>query len=206
MCRFLFAIFMCVFYVTSSHAQKRPYFDTTIHLFTDTNYVARFVIDNEDGQYDDDDRKNAAFMLFKGKRLMYHDSLSVTGPDGGDLVQSIDYSGDGIRDLVLFHLSDVRSNHQFYLYIVDTASHSVHRVRGFEEIKSASGAPSYDSVNNIIGSYVMSGTDYMKFYKIKPNFTAVDCGYTVYDDHIHDKRVDRQLQKIYKKEGWKLQP
>lgn len=193
----IFVLFISVFSVGFAHAQQ-PLFDTTFNVFADPHYKARFVIDDENGQYGD--RRNAALMLFHDSRLTYIDSLSVTEPSG-NRVERINYNRDNIPDLILFSLEDVRSNVASYLYLVDTLSHSLHRVKGFEEIKN----PEYDSVDDIIQSYVISGTDYITFYKINDHFNAIDLGYTVNDDHSRksEARIKHQLQKIYKKEHWR---
>jgi hypothetical protein len=198
MSRLLVLVILCTVTIGTAKAQQKPLFDTTFYLFSDQQYSTRFVIDDENGQYGD--RKNAALIERKGGRVTLVDSLSVTDPIGA-VVQRSNYNRDGIPDLLLFSNPDVRSNTQYYLYLVDTVTRAVHRVKEFEEIKN----PEYDSVNDIIHSHVSSGTDYMLFYKITDHYKATDLGYDLKDDHTEagEKRLERKLRQIYKKEGWK---
>jgi hypothetical protein len=76
-----------------------------------------------------------------------------------------DYNNDGIKDILVQNISDVRSNWTYNLYLYNPKANNFKRVNGFEEIKN----PSYNSKYKIIESHVSSGTNWATFYKIKNN-------------------------------------
>ena len=47
-----------------------------------------------------------------------------------------DFNNDGIKDILVQNISDVRSNWTYYLYLVDTAQNKLKKIKGFEEIKN----------------------------------------------------------------------
>jgi len=105
-----------------------------------------------------------------------------------------DFNNDGVKDILVQNLSDVRSNWTYYLYLVDTAHDKLTKIKGFEEIKN----PNYISKYNLIDNYVVSGENWTSFYKIQGD-TIKDYGIVIYDDQKGDGSFDYQYKKAIKK-------
>ena len=106
-----------------------------------------------------------------------------------------DYNNDKIRDILIQNYSDVRSNWTYYLYLIDTTNDRLKKINGFEEIKN----PSYVSKYDLIDNYVVSGTNWTSFYKIKGD-TILDFGIVIYADPSvdNDLKYDRNYKKAIK--------
>lgn len=118
-------------------------------------------------------------------------------------VEFADYNNDKIPDILVHNISDVRSNHTYYLYLVDTAQNQLKKIKGFEVIKNPTYLPQYKLVTN----YVMSGQIWTSFYKIKGN-SIKDFGIIIYDNRTDDGSYERDYKKairiILKKERKRL--
>ncbi|WP_291146586.1 XAC2610-related protein [Flavobacterium sp. UBA7680] len=111
------------------------------------------------------------------------------------LVQKIefkDFNNDGIKDVLVQNISDVRSNWTYNLYLYNSKTNNFKRVIGFDEIRN----PRYNAKYNIIESYIVSGNDWIFFYGIKKN-KVFDYGIKVKDDH--GKNFDKDYKKAIKK-------
>ncbi|MEI9911079.1 MAG: hypothetical protein WDO71_16225 [Bacteroidota bacterium] len=64
--------------------------------------------------------------------LLLLDSLFCTRPS----IQLKDFNNDGIKDVLIYHSSDVRSNEMYYLYLLNYKLKKVTLVKGFEEIRN----------------------------------------------------------------------
>ncbi|KQW98825.1 hypothetical protein [Flavobacterium sp. Root420] len=104
-----------------------------------------------------------------------------------------DFNNDKIKDILVQNISDVRSNWTYNLYLYNPKKNNFIRVIGFEEIKN----PMYKAKYNIIQGYVVSGQDWVSFYKIKKNH-IYDYGIKIVDDHGHnfDKEYKKAINKI----------
>ncbi len=194
------------YHVGSTVAQTaEPLFDTSFTIFGDPehDYRVHLLVLDRDGDYGM--RNNALLTLTQdgcfGKKSIIYDSLSISDPFEDYYIIWENFTPDNVKDMKIYSSSSARSDLHYYLYIVDTAMHTLHRVKGFEDIPNAE----YDSVNNIIKSYAMSGRDYWKFYKINAKYKAVDLGYTLYEDHDEKghKRFEKQWQALKRKNHWK---
>ncbi len=107
-----------------------------------------------------------------------------------------DYNNDRVKDVLVQNISDVRSNWTYYLFLVDTANSKLNKINGFEEIKN----PKYNSKYNLIENYVMSGTNWTSFYKIK-NGKVYDYGITLEDNEEESGKNNytSECQKALKK-------
>jgi len=111
------------------------------------------------------------------------------------LVQNIefqDYNSDGIKDILVQNISDVRSNWTYNLYLYNPKVNNFKRVDGFEEIKN----PSYNSKYKIIESHVSSGTNWAAFYKIKNN-KVYNYNIEIIDDG--SSKAENEYRKAIKK-------
>ena len=112
-----------------------------------------------------------------------------------NLVQDVkfeDFNNDKIKDILVQNYSDVRSNWTYYLYLIDTTNDRLKKIKDFEEIKN----PSYVSKYDLIDNYVVSGTNWTSFYKIKRD-TIFDFEIVIYADPSVDN--DLKYDKDYKK-------
>lgn len=114
----------------------------------------------------------------------------------------IDFNGDGIKDILVENISDVRSNLTYNLFVVDFKNQKLRKIEGFDEIKN----PNYLEKYNLIDCLVMSGRNWTSFYKIEGN-KVKDFGYTISDgedengkDMEYDKNYALTLAKILKSE------
>lgn len=103
-----------------------------------------------------------------------------------------DYNNDGIKDILIQNISDVRSNWTYNLYLYNAKSNKFKKVNGFEEIKN----PSYNSKYKIIESHVISGTNWAAFYKIKNN-KVYDYNIEITDDG--SSKAEKEYIKAIKK-------
>lgn len=95
-----------------------------------------------------------------------------------------DYDNDGIRDILVQHTSDARSNWTYYLYLVDTTDDQLRNIKGFEEIKN----PRFITKYNLIDNYVNSGRNWTQFHKINGD-SILNYGLTIYDGEDDDGNV-----------------
>lgn len=117
-------------------------------------------------------------------------------------VEFIDFNGDGIKDILVENISDVRSNLTYNLFIVDFKNQKLRKIEGFDEIKN----PNYLAEYDLIDCMVMSGRNWTSFYKIEGH-KVKDFGYVVEDgedengkDLEYDKNYKLTLAKILKSE------
>ena len=106
-----------------------------------------------------------------------------------------DFNNDKVRDILIQNFSDVRSNWTYYLYLVDITHDGLKKIKGFEEIKN----PSYVSKYDLIDNYVVSGTNWTSFYKIKRD-TIFDFEIVIYADPSddNDSKYDRDYKNAIK--------
>ena len=107
-------------------------------------------------------------------------------------IEFTDYNNDNIKDVLVQNISDVRSNWTYYLYLYNPKTNNFKRVNGFEEIKN----PKYNSKHNIVESYIVSGQDWVSFYKIKNN-RIHDYKIEIIDDH--GENFEKEYRKAIKK-------
>jgi hypothetical protein len=145
------------------------------------------------------DNNNTVFQVFlttkSDKKIIYQDTLySRTGE-----IEFKDFNNDGVKDILIQNISDVRSNWTYYLFLVDTFNNRLKKVKGFEEIKNPNYLPNYDLIDN----YVNSGQNWTSFYKIK-NGSIIDYGIIIYDDQTeggtYKNEYKQAIQVILEKE------
>lgn len=136
-----------------------------------------------------EDIPNYHLTITKDRKIIFEDS--VYSKIGEMTLQ--DFNGDGIRDILIQNASDVRSNFTYFLYLYDLKNKNFRKVKNFETIKN----PEYNQDYKLIESYVMSGRDYIKFYKIKGN-QIQDLKLLIYDDHLDndDNGYQDALEKL----------
>ena len=134
---------------------------------------------------DTTDNKNTVFQFILTKdskqTILYQDTLySRTGE-----IEFRDFNNDGIRDILIQNISDVRSNWTYYLFLIDTVNNRLKNIRGFEGIKNPNYLPKY----NLIDNYVNSGRNWTSFYKI------TDDTIKEFDIVIYDGQTDAENNK-----------
>jgi hypothetical protein len=128
--------------------------------------------------------------LTNGQYLpVYSDSIFNQSQE----IQFADFNNDNVKDILVYHLSDVRSNRSYYLYLVDLAQNKLRKVKGFEQIKNPNYLPQY----NLIDNYVMSGQIWTSFYKIKGD-TIKNFDIVIYDNQTDDESYERDYKKAIK--------
>lgn len=157
-----------------------------------TLLLTRFEHEEQDRYFDE---KNCVFIVQqktndKTKKI-FRDSIFSK-------VQEIsfdDFNNDNVKDILIQNTSDVRSNWSYNLYLVNPNTFSLTKVEGFEKIKN----PAYNSKYDIIESSVISGEDYMEFYKIVNN-KVYNYNIIIYNKHEDNdgfkKDYDKSIQKI----------
>lgn len=117
-------------------------------------------------------------------------------------VEFEDFNGDGVKDILVENVSDVRSNLTYNLFLVDLKNQKLIKIEGFNEIKN----PNYLSKYNLIDCMVMSGRNWTSFYKIENN-KIIDFGYTIKmgedengREYDYDKNYNKTLKSILKSE------
>jgi hypothetical protein len=147
-----------------------------------------------DSTSEDETKPNTIFSLYKltdnRYSLIYKDSIYSDFQD----VKFQDFNKDKVKDILIENVSDVRSNLTYNLYIVDTVHDKLKKIKGFNEIKNPNYLPQY----NLIDNYVMSGTIWTNFYKIKGN-RVKDFGITIYDDQTTDGKYEHAYKKAIDK-------
>ncbi|MCD9855880.1 hypothetical protein LUD75_14235 [Epilithonimonas sp. JDS] len=137
-----------------------------------------------------EDVPNYHLVIAKNKKIIFEDSVySKVGE-----MELRDFNGDGIKDILIQNISDVRSNWTYFLYLYDRKSKNFTKIKDFETIKN----PEYNKEYRLIESYTVSGRDYIQFYKFVGN-TVKNLGETVYDDHSDNDDYDDQYQKVLEK-------
>ncbi len=167
--------------------------DTTVTLFNDPGYQLHLqVIDSLENE-----TYNAILTvtqkLSSVAKIIFVDSLYCKKPD----IQFKDFNNDRVRDVLIFNMYDVRSNVMYYLYVVDQKSKRLIRVKGFEDVKN----PELNPKENVITSFVVSGTDRYSFYRINKKNKLVDLNKTFqcfHDgrDSVNYQKMIRQIRKI----------
>ncbi len=166
-------------------------------IYPNKNYKITFVafdpVDNNN------DNPNNHFTLSRLSRGAYTPILSDSIFSKTRIVEFADFNNDNVPDILVQHISDVRSNWTYYLYLVDTVQNRAIRIKGFEEIKNPVYLPKYGLISN----YVMSGKIWTSFYKIKGG-SVKDFGIVIYDNQTDDGSYDSSYKKairaILKKE------
>lgn len=150
----------------------QQYFPEGIDTINNNNIVFQFVLVTKTDQY-----------------LICQDTLySRTGE-----MEFKDFNNDGIKDILIQNISDVRSNWTYYLYLVDTLHNQLKKVKGFEEIKNPNYLPNYDLIDN----YVNSGQNWTSFYKIK-NDSIIDFGIVIYDNLTENGTYKNEYKQAIK--------
>lgn len=148
----------------------------------------------------DYDTYKVIFSILKNKQgkknEIFRDTIESTVGDVG----FSDYNNDGIKDILIQNISDVRSNWTYNLYLVNLKKDTFQKVKGFEQIKNPRYLPKY----NLIDNEVMSGREWTSFYQIQ-NDTIHDFGYVIEkgmnEDGTYvdfDKEYKTTLQKVLK--------
>lgn len=144
--------------------------------------------DEKDGY---DGEKNSILVIEQNlknrKSVIIKDSIFSTVQE----IKFADFNNDKIKDVLVQNISDVRSNWTYYLYLYNPKTNSFKRVNGFEKIKK----PKYNSIENIIESYVVSGQNWVGFYKIKNNI-AVNLKIEIVNGENFERDYNKAIKRI----------
>ncbi|TPE43019.1 XAC2610-related protein [Pontibacter mangrovi] len=148
-------------------------------LFDDEDYLLTLTTIDTTDSYDVD-KKTVVLRLIRnlsGKvDTVLADSLFSRNHPAAEKETKIkfcDFNFDGINDILIPAGTDPRSNSGYYLYIV--SNKNIEYVQGFNEI----GNPEPDSINHLIGSLVLAGPPFYKFYEIGSKLELKDLGHTI---------------------------
>jgi hypothetical protein len=135
--------------------------DTTISI---PNSDMKVRIRLYDPKSEDPDENNAVIALInKRGKVIFVDSLHMGHLD----FWFEDYSGDGVKDLVLHrYMLASRSNMAYNLYVVDSSRRTLRKVVGFDKVLN----PTYDEKRKLIKSMYLYG-EYQgwSYYRIDRN-------------------------------------
>lgn len=170
-------------------------------IYSEKAYSVSLEFDPKDENWDET-QNNVVFTFSKkinGKENIIHQEKLFSQFKH---VEFIDFNGDGIKDILVENIADVRSNLTYNLFIVDFKNQKLRKIEGFDEIKN----PNYLAEYDLIDCMVMSGRNWTSFYKIEGN-KVKDYGYVVEDgedengkDLEYDKNYKLTLAKILKSE------
>ena len=138
-------------------------------------------------------KNNAVFNLINETEIIYSDSIFTRVSQ----IEFQDFDKDGIKDILIQNISDVRSNWTYNLYLADLQNNKIEKIKEFNEIKN----PKLNNELNIIESYVISGTNYTEFYKLEPNYTVRKYDILIYDqpdENENDIEYNKALEMIKK--------
>ncbi len=156
---------------------------------TDSIYPKEKILISLNGVKDfKDEAPGYLLTVYKNTKIILKDQVySKVGE-----IRFEDFNGDGIKDLLIQNISDVRSNWTYYLYIFDNRNKTFKKVLDFESVKN----PEYNPKYGWIESYVVSGTNYLSFYKIIGN-KVKDLNYTIHD--TESVNFEQEYKKAVKK-------
>jgi hypothetical protein len=171
-------------------------FETT-EINCDTVYFGKdykLTLKKIDSTNEDETKFNTVFSFQKSTKGKYSEIFRDSIFNKVQDVKFEDFNNDKIKDILIQNFSDVRSNWTYYLYLVDTTHDNLKRIKGFEEIKN----PSYVSKYDLIDNYVVSGTNWTSFYKIKGDTIYADP--SVENDSKYDKDYKKAIKTILARE------
>lgn len=134
---------------------------------------------------------NTVFVLGKKENGQFKELMKDSIQSDFGSFEFEDFNGDGIKDILIENISDVRSNLTYYLYLVDLENDKLTKVKNFNEIKNPHYLPEY----NLIDNEVMSGRNWTSFYQIRKD-TVFDFGYVIYQG-IDEKGNTIDFEKEY---------
>ncbi len=178
---------------TPTKFETEIYTDSTIILFGDSSYKLTLHIFDTTNNYEAE-KNNAVLTFSKQERdqkiVFFRDSMFCMYPD----LDFKDFNNDKIKDVLVFFYTGARANPTYHLYLSDIKNHKLIRVKGFEELPN----PDLDTVNNIITSIALSGSNYYTFYRVNSKNKLINLGHG-YEDNSNDstqyERVVRQILK-----------
>ncbi len=178
---------------TMTKAKTEIYTDSTVTPFGDSSYKLSLHVFDTTNNYDAE-RNNAVLTFAKQDRnqirILFRDSMFCMYPD----IDFKDFNNDKIKDILVFYYTGGRANPTYHLYSTDLKNHKLIRIKGFEELPN----PDLDTVNNIITSIGLSGSNYCTFYRINSKNKLINLGHG-YEDNPNDstqyERVVRQILK-----------
>jgi len=188
---------------TTPDKKTKDHFEST-EINCDTVYFGKgykLTLKKFDSTNEDETKFNTVFSFQKRTNGQYSEIFSDSIFNKVQNVKFEDFNNDKIKDILIQNFSDVRSNWTYYLYLVDTTRDKLKKIKGFEEIKNPSYVPKYDLIDN----YVVSGTNWTSFYKIKGD-TILDFEIVIYadpsveDDSKYDKDYKKAIKTILARE------
>lgn len=142
--------------------------DSTITLFNDPAY--KLTLHIFDPVSDDEDLNNAIISFTHSGKILFKDSLFCMYPK----ITCKDFNKDGIKDILILHVSSARSNVSHYLYLVDNEKHKLIFVKGFTKLLN----PEINERTGIITSMRLYGDrQAFSFYKITSTGKLIKTGH-----------------------------
>ncbi len=151
-----------------------------LEVFCDTVYNSKkykLTLTKIDTTNNFSDKGNTIFTFERFKKGQYNVLFIDTIYCESQEIDFASYSKDRLKSIIIKNNEDVRSNWTYYLYLVDTSTDKLIRVKGFEEIKN----PNYLSKFDLIDNYVLSGRNWTNFYQIDKD-SVIDYNSVLFDD------------------------
>lgn len=177
--------------VCDSFYRNKKYKITVSNFSNETSY--------DEGVY------NSIFKFHVQKNGKYQESYIDSIQRHFDEVLFEDFNNDDVNDILIENISDARSNVTYYLYLVDTTTDKLQKVKNFESIKNPRFLPKY----NLIDNEVMSGREWTSFYQIQSD-CIFEFNYVIKkgmnDDGTivdFDREYNKTLQKVLKNKNYR---
>ncbi len=167
--------------------------DTTIYPFSDTSYKLTVNQFNSDAKGHDKINSTVTFKHLDRKSLqtLFVDSFYCMYPD----IELHDFNNDRVKDILVFSSTGGRSNPTYHFYLVDSLTHKLTYIKGFENLPN----PDFDSTNNIITSVALAGTENIwSFYRINSKNQLVNLGHGFTADMGDSVKYDKAIKEMVK--------
>ncbi|HYF02966.1 MAG TPA: hypothetical protein VEC36_06290 [Patescibacteria group bacterium] len=189
---YVFAFSMIFFSAGNAFAQNQSEQNEVVCDTIYKNYKIRLIKIAEDEYNEDVPNTIFSFQkLINGKYVeVFKDSIYSKS----QYVMFEDFNKDNVKDILVSHTSDTRSNEMYYLYLLDVKNNSLKKVKRFTEIKN----PRFIRKYGIIESYVVSGTNWLTFYKLEKD-TIREFEVIVTDKQDSPNSFDKVTRKRFKK-------
>lgn len=127
-------------------------------IYPEKNFILTLTrCDNPDS--DVNLRNNTSLKITRGNEELLTDRIMCAYLH----VEFHDFNGDRVKDILVVNGTGARANTMYFLYIFDKQNDKFKRIKGFENIFNPTYIPDY----NMIESYVLSGVNYICYYKIQ---------------------------------------
>lgn len=176
---------------TASSHRDQLLIDTVFNIFHSKDYIASF---KSLSSQEMEEQRGIFTLKYESENksvILLNDTLDFFN----QTIKLKDFNNDKVKDILIPCSSSARSNWSYHLYVTDSINHKLTRIKDFEELCN----PVFDSLNNIITSICLSGTNQYSFYRINKSSALIDLGNSFEDDgNIKSNKYKTAIQRIIK--------